>query len=86
MTLFLKNEIRWYSSYYFKEVLHCYEWCNRFTIENGAFCREHVINITLFAEQRMATIKMLLTGKSYGKTVKGGGNVGLLLGSLYLKH
>lgn len=29
---------------------------------------------------------MLLTGKSYGKTVKGSGNVGLLLGSLYLKH
>lgn len=28
---------------------------------------------------------MLLTGKSYGKTVKGDGNVGLLLGSLYLK-
>lgn len=44
------------------------------------------MNVTLFTEQRMAIIKMLLTGKSYGKTVKGSGNVGLLLGSLYLKH
>lgn len=28
---------------------------------------------------------MLLTGKNYGKTVEGNGNVGILFGRLYLK-
>lgn len=80
MTLFLKNGVRQWSSYYFKDVLEKYnstivlkvqkyyfEKYSTFTIENAGFFQGTCNKHDLtWRKRRMSTMKSL-TGKSCGK-------------------